>query len=198
MLAVLLFSAIAVAGDCGAPPSQDAVAAYDKCKDQVMGAGGDGKTFLVDADSQVAWLVDRDGTTEDAECISPVFIAKKSQGDPATFGNQEGYTPFGLMMTYNHHSKRKRIGSNCLGLAGYSTANDRSDDSDRGVLIHESAGPTEGCLGVPKGTMKPLKEKLGVNSPVFVYGKNMDPSAACDNKGRTKRNSTPSVPRSSQ
>ena len=166
---------------CQSQVTPAAQEAFSACAGKTGASGA--KSFIVDADSGQAWISDQSSGQAKVTCYD-IQIGGKSAGKPATLKNEEGYTPPGLLKTTPHSSRKKSIGNRCLGLMGTSSGNDRSSDDDRGVLIHEATRATEGCIGVPPGSMDDIKKNLGSNAPVFIWGSKMDPQTACDGKAR--------------
>jgi hypothetical protein len=177
--------------DCGIPPTTQALESYLRCKDKVSSAGGSAtKAFLVDVDTQRAWIINKDGNTSSAECI-PVTVGSGSQNGDLGNHSESHQTPGGLLLT-EPHSSDKFPSNSCVGLGGTSSIN--SNTSDRGVLIHEAhAGQTWGCIGIRNGLFSKVKNELsGSGSPVFVWGKKLDAAHACDGggKGASKESSS--------
>ena len=136
--------------------------------------------FIVDADKKEAWIVDKDG--ENPKCVE-ITVGSSSTSDPAKLGDGSGSneTPPGLLCTEQHDSAKFPAGTS-LGLKGLSS--DNSSTESRGVLIHPSEGPTQGCIGIKDGKFDEVKESLGENgSPVYVYSQTMD-GDSCDGQGK--------------
>ena len=163
-------------GSCNDPVAPEALAAYNQpnCKAKTQ-TGSANNALIVDADTERAWVISKDGSGTSAKCFV-VTIGKASRATTAThaasFGQGTDQTPSGLLIT------AQKAHSNVFP-QGHYTAMQGLDDSqngqtfNRGVYLHEwHPNGTQGCIGI-KGYQQ-VRDLLGYNgAPVYVYGKNM-------------------------
>jgi hypothetical protein len=163
-------------GTCPDAPSAEALAAYNKpsCKAKTQ-TGSATNAFIVDADSERAWVIPKDGSAANAKCFI-VTLGKNTiagQNQNAKFGQGVGsdQTPAGLLVTSPKDHSNVFPQGHYTAMKGLDDQN--SETWNRGVYLHEwHAGGTQGCIGI-KG-YQTVRDLLGYNgAPVFVWGKAM-------------------------
>ena len=165
---------------CDGEVTSEALDQYKECLGKLPGSSGADHGFIIDADTKEAWVVDKDGGNP--KCYE-ITVGENSNQDPAKLGDvpTSNETPPGLLCTAPHSTDKFPEGTS-LGLKGVSS--DNSSTESRGVLIHPSDGPTQGCIGIKDGKFDEVKEALGEKAaPVYVYSKSMD-GADCDGHGK--------------
>ena len=161
-------------GTCPDAPSPEALAAYNQpsCKAKTQ-TGSATNAFIVDADSERAWVIPKDGSATNAKCFIVTLGKNTISGQNAKFGQGVGsdQTPAGLLVTSPKDHSNVFPQGHYTAMKGLDDQN--SETWNRSVYLHEwHAGGTQGCIGI-KG-YQTVRDLLGYNgAPVFVWGKAM-------------------------
>ena len=127
----------------------------------------DCNALVLNAEQKKYFLLSSQGACIDS---GTAHIGRGSlKGDGATPGNESGEneTPPGLLKTapYDGSAFNK---TTAIDLVGLESQNNKT--AERGVVLHASAGPTRGCLGIEPGKWAAIRDKLTDRGcPVFVY-----------------------------
>lgn len=175
---------------CSKPINPEAMKRYLNCVHKIQ--VNVGKGLIVDADSNLAWLVDA-RTGRDPICYS-IGIGRPSRGGSGAAQlsnvNNSNMTPPGLLVTFHKTDTVGPFGSfnDFVGLTGTNEGN-KLTAYPRGILLHDCGWrqDTSGCICFKGGrpvwsAMKAfmMSQDAEVGTPVYVYSRTMTGDGCAD------------------